>query len=245
MLCKHTTLSALAVVIAAVGCASAAPQGVDVNAILAQANAAMPNIDALINNPAFLASISKQMGSLNNFLANNPNFFQTFMNGINIPAFPTNILNNIPNNGLGDFSLPPMAPLPTNLLNDIPNNGLGDFSLPPMAPLPTNFMADIPTNPLAGFSFPSIPVPTLTFLDNLGQNPQPHPSSTKSSPKSSPTKPAEANGDNTAPPAAKQTNESIDNGSDKPAISKSNAGANLKPAAGLFAAGIVAVAALF
>ncbi|KAJ2810055.1 hypothetical protein H4S07_002895 [Coemansia furcata] len=222
MLCKHTTLSALAVVIAAVGCASAAPQGVDVNAILAQANAAMPNIDALINNPAFLASISKQMGSLNDFLANNPNFFQTFMNGINIPAFPTNILNNIP------------------------NNGLGDFSLPPMAPLPTNFMADIPTDLLAGFSFPSIPVPTLTFLDNLGQNPQPHPSSTKSpSPKSSPTKPAEANGDNTAPPAAKQTDESIDNGSDKPANSKSNAGANLKPAAGLFAAGIVAVAALF
>ncbi|KAJ2832746.1 hypothetical protein GGI24_001109 [Coemansia furcata] len=238
MLCKHTTLSALAVVIAAVGCASAAPQGVDVNAILAQANAAMPNIDALINNPAFLASISRQMGSLNNFLANNPNFFQTFLNGINIPAFPTNILNNIPNNGLGDFSLPA---LPTNLLNDIPNNGLGDFSLPPMAPLPTNFMDVIPTDPLAGFSFPSIPVPTLTFLDNLGQNPQPHPSITKSSP----TKPAQDNGDNTAPPAAKQTSESIDNGSDKPAISKSNAGANLKPAAGLFAAGIVAVAALF
>ncbi|KAJ2064900.1 hypothetical protein GGI17_000707 [Coemansia sp. S146] len=192
MFCKRATLTALAAVVATVGCASAAPQGIDIEALLAQANGAipdlnslingaLPNFSSLINDPGFLASISKQMDAFNDFIAKNPDFFATYLNGGNIPGFPTDFLERLPTN----------------------------------------------------------------FLDDL----VPKPSNTKDSSKPSPTKPAGDDKSKSGDDKSKSGDDKHESDDDKhessSGSSKPNAAASLKPVAGLFAAGVVAVAALF
>ncbi|KAJ2071143.1 hypothetical protein GGH13_003555 [Coemansia sp. S155-1] len=191
MFCKRATLTALAAVVATVGCVSAAPQGIDLEAILNQANGALPNLESLfngalpnigslINDPAFLASVSKQMDAFNDFIAKNPDFLSTYLNGGNIPGFPTDFLQGLPTN----------------------------------------------------------------FLDNL----VPKPTNTKDT-KPSPTKPAGDNkskSDDDKPEDKSDDDKSDDHKHESGSgSSKPNAAAGLKPVAGLFAAGVVAVAALF
>ncbi|KAJ2030818.1 hypothetical protein GGI03_005322 [Coemansia sp. RSA 2337] len=192
MFCKRATLTALAAVVATVGCVSAAPQGIDLEAILNQANGALPNLESLfngalpnigslINDPAFLASVSKQMDAFNDFIAKNPDFLSTYLNGGNIPGFPTDFLQGLPTN----------------------------------------------------------------FLDNL----VPKPTNTKDTSKPSPTKPAGDNkskSDDDKPEDKSDDDKSDDHKHESGSgSSKPNAAAGLKPVAGLFAAGVVAVAALF
>ncbi|KAJ2741468.1 hypothetical protein GGI19_006949, partial [Coemansia pectinata] len=129
-----------------------------------------------------------QMDAFNDFIAKNPNFFSTYLNGGNIPGFPTDFLERLPTN----------------------------------------------------------------FLDDL----VPKPSNTKDSSKPSPTKPAgddkSKSGDdksNSGDDKSKSGDDKHESDDDKhesgSGSSKPNAAASLKPVAGLFAAGVVAVAALF
>ncbi|KAJ2581653.1 hypothetical protein GGH95_001963 [Coemansia sp. RSA 1836] len=166
MLCKRAALSALAVV-AAVGSVSAAPQNFDLDAILGQFTAVIPGINSLLKDPAFLASVSKQMGAFNEILAKNPGLMSDILNG----------------------------------------------------KIPTELNALIPTD----------------LLDDLKITPTSKTTTSKPTTKPEDDKPAD---DKSADDKSED---------DKPEDSKTkpNAAANLKPVAGLFAAGIVAAAALF
>ncbi|KAJ2000989.1 hypothetical protein GGI04_003922 [Coemansia thaxteri] len=213
MLCKRSFLSAVAA-LAAVASVSALPQNFDINQILAQANAAVPGLNSILNNPAFMASFSAQMASVNNILASNPNFFNTFLNGINIP---TDLFDGI------------------NLPTDLGNFVMPSFTIP---------------------DFAAITVPT-NFLDLV--NGDDTPSTSKAAAKST-SKPAASKTGAAAPTtgaaapttgaAAKQTTEVVEtdapaNGDAPNTKTKTSGAAGIKPAAGLLAAGLLTVVALF
>ncbi|KAJ2738872.1 hypothetical protein GGI20_006204, partial [Coemansia sp. BCRC 34301] len=83
-------------------------------AILGQFTAALPGINTLINDPAFLASISKQMGAFNDMLAKNPGLMSDILNG----KIPTELINGL---------------IPTDLLDDLKPKPTSSSSSKPKA----------------------------------------------------------------------------------------------------------------